>query len=221
MNQSQSNDKHYLVITGYCREHSNDMNIIDGIILIIYKYQKSAKWSRQKKGELISLSDDDSKAICTKDVSTDSMPGSICADFSIDRGEIISWELECMIICFCCNFFGVISSKVIDFQTNPADGMKDAYGIDDDADRIYDGNGGTIITDWRKPDFPIDEVFTIEITADWTEKQCKLTFFYNGKKLNEEIDDYTMLLPEFDDDVVLYPCVRPYNKDSYCIIRYA
>ena len=39
--------------------------------------------------------------------------------------------------------------------------------------------------------------------------------------MNETNDDYTILLPELEDKYVWYPCVTPYNKDSYCVIRYA
>ena len=74
--------RNLLTISGYCRTESNDMNVIDGIILIIIEYYKSAKWSRIHKGQGIELSEDDSKATCIdytvdQDPDDDTISGSV------------------------------------------------------------------------------------------------------------------------------------------------
>ena len=194
------------------------MNIIKGIILIIFEYQKQAKWSNIYKGTKLKLLDDDSKVICIEeDYATPQH--SVRANFCIDRGQIVIWQIEFAKIWSPCNFVGVVSSKVTDFNANPCKGMKYAYGIDDDDNRIFNGNE-TIDVEWDKPAFPPRQTFTIKVIADWTGIQCKLTFFYDGDRLNKT-SDCTMELPELEDDVVLYPCVTPFNKDAYCIIKYA
>ena len=213
-------NRRFKLIRGYCRIESSDMiYIIDDIISIIFEYQKLAKWSKKHKGKYIDLSEDDTKAICTKPDWTEPSH-SVCADFYINRGQSISWELECKFGGAWCNFMGVVSSQITDFSSCPARKMKNAYGVDDSANGVYLGQNYYEAPSWSKPRFPIDMVFTIKINADWTEKQCKLTFYYQGIKLNDENDEYTMLLPEIDDEYVWYPCVTPYNKKAYCIIRY-
>ena len=58
------------------------------------------------------------------------------------------------------------------------------------------------------------------MTADWRDsKCCKLSIFYENKKLNDTNDECTILLPKLDDEYVWYPCATPFNKDAYCIIR--
>ena len=88
--QGHLQDKNYKLISGYCRIESNDMNIIDGIILIIFEYCKVAKWSNVYKGSYIKLLDDDTKAKCVEDAGH-----SVRADLFVTKGKIISWELEC------------------------------------------------------------------------------------------------------------------------------
>ena len=34
-------------------------------------------------------------------------------------------------------------------------------------------------------------------------------------------DQYTILLPELEDQYVWYPCVCPYDEHAYCIINFA
>ena len=225
MSTDRKQDKNFLLISGYCRTESDDMNIIDGIISIIFEYQQSAKWSNIDKGEYIRLTDDDSKAICD-DGDEDSFFAvgyghSVRADFCIKRGETISWELECKIIHSYGNFFGVLSPSevALTFHDCPATGLEHAYGIDDEKNCIYNGGGATR-SEWTKPRFPQNKIFTIRVIANWTEKECKLTFYYNEQKLNSKQDDYTMRLPPLNENVVLYPCVTPFNKGAYCTIRY-
>ena len=213
-------DKQHLLISGYCRLKSNDMNIIDGIILIIFEYQKKyARWSNEYKGDKIGLSEDDTKATCVEDDGH-----SVRADFAINRGENVSWELECEITNTWANFYGVISSEIENFEVTPYDGYVDqcynCYGVDDAEDQIYEGFDN-VRSSWPKPAFPANELFRIRFIADWREKQCKLSIWYNDKKLNENQDDYTMLLPELGDEYVWYPFVSPYDKGSYCVIRYS
>ena len=211
-------EKNYKLTAGYCRIESGDMNIIDGIISIIFEYQKLATWSNIHKGGMIKLSEDDTKATCVDD-DYQSVGHSVRADFCIARGQMVSWELEFKTTNDPCNFFGVVSSKVKDFSICPYRGMKGAYGLDDENDMIYKGYNREK-SSWDKPEFPTHQTVTLKVIADWTEKQCKLTFFYNEKKMGEMNEDYTMLLPELEDDDVWYPCVTPYNNKAYCIIRY-
>ena len=206
-------DRNAIITAGYCRMESGDMNIIKGIILIIYQYQRLAKWSSVHKGENIKLVEDDSKAVSIAD------GHSVRADFGIHRGEIVSWELEFKILYASYNFVGVVSSLVTDFNTYPSGKMNHAYGVDDSTNSIYKGFGCEW-SDWKKPKLPLRRPFVLGITADWTEKQCKLIYYYEGKKLNEINTEYTMLLPELNDNAVWYPCVTPFNHDAYCIIRY-
>ena len=214
---SSIKDRNHLLVCGYCRIESNDMNIIDGIIMMIFEYNKYATWSNEHKGKGIELFEDDTKAVCVSDAGN-----SIRADFCIEKGDIVSWELECRIIEQYCNFFGVISSEIIEFNTYPTDEtMIGAWGLEDAKNWIYTGLGPVECIGWKKPLFRRQTVFVLKMTADWTEEQCKLTIFYNGKKLNNTNDEYTMLLPKLDNKYVWYPCVTPYNKDAYCIIRYA
>ena len=215
-------DKTKLLISGYCRLESNDMNIVDGIIFIIFEYQKHAKWSNKYKGDRIILSEDDSKATAGAFIENSGDYGhSNRADFCIEPGQSISWELECMIQVTPCNFFGVVSSQVTNFNENPSESMKYAYGLDDGENSAYYGQTWSRYTQWQKPRFPKKEPFTIRIIADWRDsEQCKLTFFYNEKKLNDSNDNYTMLVQGLDPSAVLYPCVTPYNQDAYCTIRY-
>ena len=206
-----------LIVRGYCRIKSNDMNIIDGIILIIFEYHRSATWSNTYKGDNIKLFDDDSRALRVDDDGDH----SVRADFCIERGKIISWELDCYIVIRHCNFIGVVSSKTLDFNASPKDGMTDAYGIDDGDEELYVGKTEPVLITFNRPEFPLQEVFKIKVVANWIEKQCKLTFYYKDEKINDKNDDYTILLPELDDMIVWYPCVTPFNKDAYFIIRYA
>ena len=195
------------------------MNIVDEIIAIIFEYQQIAKWSKTHKGESIKLSEDGSKAVCVGP----SEAHSVRADFPIERGQITSWELECYQTNSSCYFYGVVSSKEREdnFGVCPAgDGIESAFGVDDYFNGIYLG-GGYTNSKWDKPRFQVGKVFTLKMTADWKDrKQCKLTVFYQGKKLNDTNDEYTFLLPMLDDDFVWYPCITPYNKNAYCIIRY-
>ena len=99
--------------------------------------------------------------------------------------------------------------------------MKHAYGIDDSPERIFKGNGCyEEIQGWNKSYFVAKDTFIIKVIAVWTEKPCKLTFFYNEEKICHKPNDPTMKLPELEEGVVLYPCVTPYNKDAYFIIRF-
>lgn len=213
-----------LLISGYCRMESNNMNIIDGILLIIFKYQRTAKWSNKYKGNMIELSEYDSKATCLGAYAGH----SVRTDTGVKKGEIESWELEFYIIETCSNFIGVVTSKSMEsnFNYNPSSRMEDAlegYGIDDDDEYYYDGMNSTKGYErltWEKPAFPKEQSSNIKLIVDWRGEQCKLIFYYNGKKLNDTVDEYTMLLPVFDDDIILYPCVTPYNKGAYCVIHY-
>ena len=128
--------------------------------------------------------------------------------------------MECFITGASCNFIGVITSKCTEFNNNPYWGLIGGYGIDDWPDVIYSGSGAVRDFTWEKSKLPTKEVFKIKVTADWTSKQCKLSFYHDGKKLNPDNEDYTILLPEFDEDVVLYPCVTPFNKGAYFKIDY-
>ena len=226
---SKSKEKFLKLIHGFCRLEANNMNIIEGIIFVICEYYQIAAWSNEFKGEFIKLSDDDSKATCTKETDYGQ---SIRADFCINRGQIVSWALDChRFYLDGCYFYGVISSKQQKFDGSPGwEQIKDAYGVDDTTDTIYLGNNQVHLKHtskdkdgvnmaWSKPKFPQD--FKLEMTADWTEKQCKLSIFYEGKKLNDTNDQYTLLLPELDDECVWYPCATPFNEGAYCIIRYA
>ena len=214
----QAQNRTLMLISGFCRKESNDMNIINGIIIIIFEYQKHATWSKIYKGDDINLSEDDSKATCIKEFEKEA--GSIRANFCIKKGETISWEFEFYKIWGPRNFVGVVSSKVTDFNANPTVSMIHAYGIDDGTNRMFNGDGLVRTQGWKKPTFPSRSTFNMKVIADWTLNQCKLTFVYNGQKLNKTIDGYTILLPPLDDDIVLYPCATPYNKDAYCIIRF-
>ena len=215
------------LIHGYCRIESKNMNIIDGIIAIIFEYHQIATWSNMFKGESIELTEDDSKAVC---IDRNKEARSVRANFSINRGQIISWELECYQTNVNSYFYGVVSSKQQDFDGCPnydKEKFEDPYGIDDcedgiylGSDRVYSNFEESVDATWYKPRLPEREVFTLKIIADWKDRRCKLTFFYEGKKLNESNDEYTILLPELDDEDVWYPCVTPHNKDAYCIIRY-
>ena len=202
------------------------MNIIAGILSIIFEYYRCATWSRIYKGAQIVLSEDDSKATCLEEGGLNDGQSdyghSVRAEFCIERGQIISWEFESKIIDVSCNFYGVISSQHTNFNQTPSETMEHAYGVDDSLDYIYNGRSGAVKVDqWSKPKFPLKEVFTVKFVADWRESQCKLAIYYNGKKLNDTNDEYTMLLPKLDDKYVWYPCVTPFNTDAYCIIRYA
>ena len=73
--------------------------------------------------------------------------------------------------------------------------MTHAYGVDAGANAMYMG-GDIIKCDFEKVAFDTNKAFILRIIAFWTEKQCKLTFYYNGKKLHER-HDYTMKLPQF------------------------
>ena len=180
---TNATDRLLKLIHGYCRLGSGNMNIIDGIIGIILEFHQIAKWSNsdEHKGSGIELKEDDSKAVCVDE----SNESSVRAAFSIERGEIISWELECYQPRDNCYFYGVIPSKQgYDFNECPAyNNLKDCYGIDDYQDIIYLGKGGTnSLGHFAKPGLPVDKVFVLRMTADWTDKQCKLSIFYQGKK---------------------------------------
>ena len=210
------------LIYGYCRIESNNMNIIDGIIYIIFEYHKIATWSNKFKGKSIELTEDNTKAMCIDELEEGV---SVRADFNINRGEIKSWELECYQTSINCYFYGVVSSKQQDFNGCPYFDIQDAYGIDDCPNGVYLGNRRVYINEdidmiWNKPRLPSEEVFILKIIANWKETQCKLTFYYKGEKMNDTNDEYTLLLPKLDDNYVLYPCVTPFNEGAYCIIRY-
>ena len=210
-------DRIFKLINGYCRMESNNMNIVSGIIGIIYEYHRPvACWSKEFKGDSIELMDNDTKAYCkgTKEGQ------SVRADFSIKQGEIVSWEVESYQSYFGCYFYGVISSKQQKFDSSPSNKMDHAYGVDDYEDTIYLGER-EYLTEWDKPKLPRSEIFILKMTADWRGKQCKLLIFFNEEKLNDTDNECTILLPILDDDEILYPCVTPYNKDAYCIIRFA
>ena len=218
-------DKALKLIAGYCRKESGNMNIVDGIISIIFEYQQRAQWSKQYKGKIIELSEDESKASCVgvrkagMNNECEYEGNSVRCDFGIRKGDIVSWELECIFKECYCNFMGVVTSEIKDFNNNPSKGMKNAYGLDD-REYLYNGSGKGRSLKWIKPRFPLNRPFKIRITANWTDKQCKLIYVYEGKKLNKNNDDYTLLLPEINKDTVLYPCVTPYNSGAYCIIRW-
>ena len=114
------------------------------------------------------------------------------------------------------HFYVVVSSKQEDFNAcRDYDEFENAFGVDDPENWIYLGNEHDVVN------METDKVYTLRITANWKDKQCKLIFYYQGKKLNETNHEYTILLPDLDDQYVWYPCVTPHNKDAYCIIHYA
>ena len=224
---SNSEDRTYKLICGYCRKESNDMNIIDDIISIIFEYQRSAKCSKEFRGDNIELSEDDSKATKMQE----QPHGSIRADFCVKKGEKICLELESKIIHRGCNFIGVTTSKTKDYSTNPATSntemSKESYGIDDTQYSVYIGTGRRTRENRSINNFASKQVYTIKVIADWTGNQCKLTFFcdeimvtFYDEKINGGNDDCTILLP-CDDDIVLYPCVTPFNQGAHFVIRYA
>ena len=151
---------------------SQDMNIIDGIISIIFEYLKCATWSKTFKGSQIVLSDDDTKAICVVD-----RGHSVRADFAINRGEIVSWTLKCLIIFHKCSFYGVVSSKVTEFDDCPKANMDNAYGIDDRENHGYtNGLHQMRRLKWYKPGMPVAKEFILKMTADWTEKAVQIEY---------------------------------------------
>lgn len=224
MADAEQRNKEMKLVIGYCRIHSEDMNIVDGIIDIIFEYQQPAKWSSIYKGNMIKLEDDESKAVSLGCDEGDSLEfNSVRSDHPIERGQIVSWEFECKITGENCNFYGVVSSKVMakDFKRCPAGSMANAYGVDDSKNYIYaTGESSHQVSKWLKPAFPLKKVFQLQFVADWTEERCKLSIFYQGKRLNDENEKCTILIPKLDDNEVLYPCTTPCNPDAYCIIRY-
>ena len=118
-----------ILISGYSRIHSNDMNIIMDIIAIIFNYQKfEGVWSSQYKGSKIELDEDDTKAMCVNH----SEGHSVRAKDPIMRGQIVSWELEVHLKGSMCNFLGIISSEQNEFDKNPYHyEMTNCWGIDD------------------------------------------------------------------------------------------
>ena len=119
--------------------------------------------------------------------------------------------MECYRSNFNCYFYGVVSSKQTDFNGSPYHGgINDAFGIDDMKNGIYLGkrkvsthHDDAVKVKWNKPKLFQNVVFTLKMTADWKHKQCKLSIFYKEKKLNKTNDEYTLLLPELDDDYVV------------------
>ena len=161
--------KQLSLIHGYCRRQSNNMNIVDGIIYIIYEYQRLARWSKIHKGDKIKVSEEDTRAECIEDHGH-----SVTADFCIDRGQIVSWEFECYQFSYWSYFYGVISSKQTDFNMCPDEELQDAYGVDDDYNMIYLGDVAVDIEEqatlkgkWIKPEFPIKKIYKLQMTADW------------------------------------------------------
>ena len=228
--QTTYTDKDMELIHGYCKMEVGDMNIIDAIIFLIFKYFRIAKWSNAFKGECIKLSMDNTKAEGIRGTGRFPLgPGhSVRADFCIERRKITSWELEIYQNGVNGHFYGVIT-KQQNFDGCPFEGViKDAYGIGDWRWGIYEGTGQRITIrendmhqGWNKPCLPEKEIFKLKMIADWTDgKQCKLSIFYNEKKMNESNDEYTFILPELKDKRVWYPCVTPFYKGSFCIIRY-
>ena len=230
MSSSERNvrkQRKFILISGYCRIESDSMNIISGIISIIFEYHRLATWSNEFKGKHIDLFEDETKAVCNRECGY-----SVRGDFPICRGEIITWELECKTMAGNCNFFGVVSSEVDrnkeSFYSLPAysrdiNMTKNQWGVDDAKNYGWCG-GNRSRLNWEKPEFVTEkEVFVLKFMADWTDndtKHCKLTIWHNGQKLNNKNNTYTMLLPVLDDIYVWYPCVTPYNTDAYCIIRF-
>ena len=47
--QMSTRDRILSLIYGYCRMESNGMNIIDGIVDIIYEFHQIATWSKEFK----------------------------------------------------------------------------------------------------------------------------------------------------------------------------
>ena len=85
---------------------------------------------------------------------------------------------------------------------------------------IWANNDAQVDIVWEKPVLPQEVIFKLKLIADWKKPRCKLTYFYEGKKLNDKNDECTLLLPDLNYGDVWYPCVSPMNKDAYCIIRY-
>ena len=84
----------------------------------------------------------------------------------------------------------MISSKPKekDFNNCPDQGgLKCCYGIDDDKDYIYLGNKSvkSTYTHWSKPALTKQKIFKLRMSADWRNKRCKLSIFYNDKKMND------------------------------------
>ena len=64
------------------------------MIMIIFEYQKDAKWSNKFKGKLVKLNGDQTIA---KSIGDKPNTQFVRADFPILKGQIISWELDCVI----------------------------------------------------------------------------------------------------------------------------
>ena len=69
------------------------------------------------------------------------------------------------------------------------------------------------------------ETFKVRFSADWTDKECKLSIWYNDNLLGNISDDdgtnYTFLLPQLSEQHHWYPCATPYNKGAWVKIKYS
>ena len=207
------NKKDELLITGYVRLMS-EMSVPYEIVQICMAYFLFKPiWSSIYKGIKMWITEEGTKAIAT------TSGVAVRTEFGINRGEKVSLELVCMIMATSFNFIGVVSSIETEFNTEPQYGLPEAYGVDDCLNKGYikKGKGWTKLS-WDKPQFIQNKEFKIRMVIDWTDgNQCKLTIFYDGKQLNES-QDYTMLLPEIEDDYIWHPCFSAANGDAYCKI---
>ena len=91
-------------------------------------------------------------------------PYSVRADFGINKGDIVSWELDVYITHNTCNFMGVATSQIMNYNSRPSKGMKHAYGIEDGRYTVYNGNGKEERIAFKKPEFPTKQVFNVKMT---------------------------------------------------------
>ena len=113
-------DKLYLAIVGYWRRESNNLNIIDGIISIIFDYHKYEEWGKEGtirtvNGNIIKFNYGNMAAYGTELVSSGKYEWSIKSTFPNGRScqwigisskfnklNTSSWEPYCMIWCNGC-----------------------------------------------------------------------------------------------------------------------
>ena len=63
-------------------------------------------------------------------------------------------------------YYCVVTSKVEEYNSNPAFGMKHPYGIDDGSEFYYLGIDYEEELNWEKAQFPKSRVFTVKVIAD-------------------------------------------------------
>jgi len=185
-----------------------------------------AKWSAQHKGDRITLSENNTKALMAQ-----SDEQCVRAEYPITKGMLLKLDFIFHPKSgFSLDFIGVVSSEFTGYQNVSVPYRNNAitkysYGADccfsnsDVRTKHYFGEFKDL--GWTLGDLG-KETKTIQMLVDYASSDtCCLSFYVDGQLKGPENAAYSMKLPPLTDNHAWYPAVGFWNTNKWCIISCA